>query len=253
MAKESNWIQELKDASLTDQYSVCGYMRSCEKELSLNAIPPRIIYLVLSFYYQREYFDRSPQGITISKDKLKITSTSIAESYWTNLSFLKQCIDSTSNAVVEWTFKLEKKDGKNHDNSNYGLSIGFYSNYDDKYLKSNPVLEAVAPFYVHCARNREGNEMSNAWSQGQNDSSLAEFQNPAAINSDYLHNDQVKFKYDTKESKIYIQINDNQSRLLFEKIDKAEGIGYKIGICLSQNGDSVFLINFQNSESSIVH
>ena len=104
------------------------------------------------------------------------------------------------------------------------------------------------PFYVDWASNKEdgiGSSNSDAWKRDGND----RYYNKMNIgvlrtNSNYGHNDVISFKYDTKESKIYFKINDNEYDLLFDKIQKGETIKYKIGVGLSKHGDALSLIKF---------
>ena len=247
MAEELNWIQKLKEATITTQYSVFGYMRLCERELLLNVLPSRVIYLVLLFYYEPEYFDKSPECIQISDDKRTMTriDTEDRENYH-NITFLKQWIDSTSNITVEWVFKIYKKKGKSCDASK-GICIGLYSKYDDEYLKLNPLNCNHTPFYVHWASNRKGHAVG-VWKRERDDTRYTSLTNRADFAwSQYGHNDKIKLKYDTKESKVYFKVNDNNYRVLFDKIQKDETIKYKIGVVLARIGDSISLIGF-NSE-----
>ena len=92
MAQTSNWIQELKEAAITIQYSVFGYMRLCETELSLNVIPSDIIYLVLLFYHGQHDESPSLEGVgmydkeqtpsIIDEDDKSGVHTPIASAEW---------------------------------------------------------------------------------------------------------------------------------------------------------------------------
>ena len=250
MSAAVNWIQDLKDAPINVQYCVFGYMRTYEKKLSLNVIPSRVIYLVLLFYYEREHFDKSPECIEISEDQRTITRTDKGDSYyWTNLTFLKKWIDSTSNQLIEWTFKVDKKDG-NDAKDKKGICIGIYSDYNDKYLTMNPIDDAMnPPFYVLWANNQpeKGKIGSCAWSRECGDRCNKTLTTPAATTSNYSHHDVIKFRYHTKESKVYFKINDGADGLLFDNIQKSEKIKYKMAIALAKIGDSISLIDFKQS------
>ena len=97
-------MNTLKQIDNRYKYTVFGYLRLMEKELSLHSLPKIILYLCLSSYYG-EYFSKS-HGIEISKDGR--TSTKIEESMsWENISYGNLWIDSLSDKIATWTLKLD--------------------------------------------------------------------------------------------------------------------------------------------------
>ena len=90
------------------QFTVFGYLREQETQLSLDTIPPLVCYLLLKFYYPGEYFKKYSKNIILSDNDMTITRISKPgmDGIWTNYAIGSIAIDSTSKCIAKWTFKL---------------------------------------------------------------------------------------------------------------------------------------------------
>ena len=91
-----------------------GYIREGEKLLTNNesmVIPPLIIYIVLTYYWLKEYFAViNDEKVSLSKDEMKLE---FKTGGWTNSSFGNFRIDSMCNNIYKWRLKINSAGSEN--------------------------------------------------------------------------------------------------------------------------------------------
>ena len=102
-------MRQIKYIKQDVQFTVWGYIRQTENELSLFCvIPPIISHLCLSYYHQPEYFEKTGKEIEISNDKMtvikKVKGAPFKE--FKNTTYGATWINSTVHQIVEWKFKI---------------------------------------------------------------------------------------------------------------------------------------------------
>ena len=97
-------LKLLKGVSKRCKFSVYGYIRLKQKELSLSNIPPLICHLCLQFYWIDECFDKCGFKAEISNDKMMVKALDNPD--MKQNVYGKFCIESLSGGVATWTFKL---------------------------------------------------------------------------------------------------------------------------------------------------
>ena len=103
---------------------VNGYIKTVNKSLFVSTdnpyynIPSGVLLICLIYYFDPEYFEKLGNDIKVSMDKKISTHTS--DGAWTNNSFGHQWINSQSNDIIKWTFKILQCYG-------HSISIGISS------------------------------------------------------------------------------------------------------------------------------
>jgi len=175
-----NWVK----------YLIFGYIKQIQNEQSLTNIPLLINYLCILYFYENEYFDKIGDGITVSDDKLTITQTKPFKNNWMNTTYCKNWIESASNKVIKWKFKMNKFSGT----WSHNVCIGITST--DQCQNSDFTESKIGTFY------------------GFGDHIKLITNNDADY--DYLsigifkENDEVLFILNLIEKKIYRQINNDE-------------------------------------------
>ena len=215
-----------KEADRESTYTVFGYIRKMEKQLSSQNIPKDITKICLEFYFMNEYFERAGQDIRISDNKLSITSICKTDHSWSNISFTKNWIDSMSQNIIIWTLKVNTSSTIKRDR---GFCVGIFSN--DTQLNINPI-DADQTNYVHWSK------LGMAFKNGvrYNLLSVARYKD----NNDIIH-----FKLDLQTASLYCKVNDKQYELLASDIERNEKIQYKLGVTIGTSSSSVTLIDYQ--------
>eukprot|EP01084_Bolivina_argentea_P045644 84022_1 len=105
----SNSLQRLKHIDMRSKYTVFGYIREMENELSLfSNIPVLISYISLSYYNHGEYFHKSGsnKGMIVSDDKMTVTNcTGIDQINYNHTTYGYTWIESTCHKIAKWYFK----------------------------------------------------------------------------------------------------------------------------------------------------
>ena len=217
-------LKQLKCIGKRYKFGVFGYIRLKGKELSLPNIPQMIHYVCLQFYFHGEYFDKCDCNAEISNDKtIAFASTSI--SHFNDLIYGKLWIDSLSNYIATWTFKLRKLHTRF---SGKGIRI---------YLTTSDILktEQFTARYYYFYNNGECFAMPHTrYYEGLNASKPPKF----------TEGDIIELTLDTKNVVIKLQRNDNNPATIFTSIDKGKEIKYKFAICLQEKDNVIELIDF---------
>ena len=221
----SSFLKQLKSIRPDIKFTVFGYVRQSENELSLFCnVPSMISYLCLSYYFHGDYFEKAGDDIQISNDKTTITK--ISEKYnWFNTSYGKTWIESSIPQIVEWKFKINKKES--------GCSICLCLVSCDNRLNFDCCLMFDAPNYGFRGDNR-------AWIHCH-----------GAKAKKYYHNFQFKEGYvvsmilDTKERCLYFKKNGKQKVLFVTNMKIGSTIKYKMAVSLREKRNSISLIDFK--------
>ena len=129
-------LKRLKAVNDKDTFTVFGFIRNTQNELSMN-VPMMIFYLCLGYFFEAEYFEKCGNNMQISADKLTITQ--IEERignyngyalYALGYSFCKRWIKSHIPQIAIWKLKINRIHG-----NKWHLKIFITS--DDKQIKAN--------------------------------------------------------------------------------------------------------------------
>ena len=101
---------KLNEIDKRTQLIIFGFVRESQKILPCNTsfytIPSLIIHIILSFYFEADYFDKFASNIEITEDgkKMRVKSAN----GWVNV-YGKIEIDSMSDICCYWKIKIIKK------------------------------------------------------------------------------------------------------------------------------------------------
>ena len=219
-------LKQLKCIGKRYKYSVFGYIRLKEKELSLCNIPQMIHYLCLQYYFHGEYFDKCiGDDAEISSDKM-ITKAMSTVHYFYDAVYGKLSIDSLSNCIATWTFKLVQLDT---DTDGYGIRIFLLS---DELKKNNC---SMSHYYFY----NNGNSYARPKWPIISEESMSE--KPPK----FATGDIIKLILDTKNAMIALRKNeDDFEYVIFQNIHKGANIKYKVAICLLEKNNAIEIIDF---------
>ena len=99
-------VIEWKDAKTIKnkhKFLVFGYIRNHFK----NDIPESILFMILLFYYAKEYFDKIGSDTIVSNNKLTITKTG-GHKHWDNSTYCANWIYSLSDTITKWLIRIDK-------------------------------------------------------------------------------------------------------------------------------------------------
>ena len=107
---EMSTLKKLKHISNRYKFTVLGYIRKKQQELSLSNIPTMMCYLCLQFYFHGENFAKCTGNIELSQDKTLATALEDEASFFQQNVYAKSWISAVSNCVASWTFKINAND-----------------------------------------------------------------------------------------------------------------------------------------------
>ena len=218
----------LKTVADRHKSAVFGYIRQKEAQLLLRNIPSMIAYLCLQFYFHGEYFEKCSDDLEISPDKKTVTKIQNGLT-WNNLAYGKVWINSISNCIAKWKFKIDYLHRSTYWQH---FVIYFLSKEHDPGHSAMYVRDPERPFYVIC-----GNGC--CYSHESMDSSQ-----PIAKLDAFTINDEIILTLNTIQKTIWMQVNGRQNQCLFVNITSNEAIKYKVGIMLFDLKYSISLIDF---------
>ena len=102
-------FNKLKLLPKTVKYLVSGYIHQKQTQNASSKDPLLIIYLVLRYFFDGEYFEKAGNDLEISDDGMsieRITQPSASNSL-SNTVYGSKWIESNSNKLVRWKFKIE--------------------------------------------------------------------------------------------------------------------------------------------------
>ena len=222
--------KQVKHFSNPSKFTVFGYVRHVEKDISSGNIPNAISCLCLLFYAFAEYFDKIPNSINLSQDGSTISKERY--STWNNTTYCKNWISSSINQIATWIFEI----------NSFGESRGNYNDPD--------------PYnYIYFALVSKDNRVNkNLYSV--DDRPLYAFSNnlelkyrdqccQKGVKQQFKPGDKVTIIYNTKDRILNVSVNGNKSTCCYSKIWKRPSIKYKLAITLFSPQASVSLIDFE--------
>ena len=197
-------LKQLKSINNRYKFAVIGYLREKEKEIAIINIPSMISYLCLQFYFHGEYFSIHTGNIHVSSDKMSATlKTKVSPYPWV---YGKIWIESLSNSIATWTFKI----------NGLLMKMGISSSEDSD----------ERPYY----------HFFNIGHSFQHD---CKHQPPM-----FAEQDIMKLTLNTTKGTITLQKNEEDAIEMFENIQKGQDIKYKFGVALFNRDNSITLIDF---------
>ena len=100
-------MKYLKSIHNKTQFTVAGYIRQIQTALSLDNLPPLIMYLCLSYFYLGEYLEKAGDDLTISEDQMTVTKCKNSKS-WENNAYGKLWIDSDVDQIAKWKLRIDE-------------------------------------------------------------------------------------------------------------------------------------------------
>ena len=179
-----------------------------------------IHYLCLQFYFHGEYFAKSDNNSEISNDKMIAKELSKCNDFYAAI-YGKLSIDSMSNSIATWTFKLLQLH-----NERDGSGIRIFLLTDE--LRSGKSTH----FYFYNNGKSYGNPLSPF--------RYSLFHKPPKFET----GDIIKLTLDTKDALIKLQKNNDEEVTIFKDIQREINIKYKIGIRLLEKNNAIEIIDF---------
>ena len=196
-------------------------MRSVNTSHKISAnIPDLICLVILLFFMEREYFDKTGKDCKISDDKLSVWKSKEGYNY-DNTTYCNQWIPSTSNMIYRWKFKINSIETQ--------ILIGITSNDDCQ----------NEDFTLHNKESTYALASTGDW----------RIENGIVLEEDvegmeFVVGNEVTFILNFIEKKILFQVNDEKEIILFKTVKANEDLKYKLAVCLLERTDKITLIDF---------
>ena len=216
-------IAEARKADKKTNLLVYGFIRDINHmDVASANIPDLILFVIILYLMEKEYFDKHGKFDKISDDKLTVTSTLEDDNLqeYDNTTYGHQWIPSISKVIVTWKFK-----GKN----NRFIMMGITSN--DNCQSYDFSINNKATTYAFTSDGQ--------WST-ENGKSKATIDNAIIFKRD----DKISFILDLINREILIQVNDNEKKVLWTDIKVSDEIKYKLAVCMVWNKNEITLIDF---------
>ena len=240
----ASFLKQMKCIKQDIKFTVFGYIRQNENNLSLFCnVPSMISYLCLSYYFHGEYFEKVANDVNVSNDKMTITKISNTNN-WKNTSYGKTWIDSIIPQIVEWKFKINKM--------LTGASGGIFLcvvSMDDRLNEDCNEKKNIKIDYPNYGFNSNGftsvNDSNGAHKSGEwkwyNFPSLME----KKWSNHYYEGDIMSMIINTKSRVIYFQKQGGTKVPVIENITISKDTKYKMAVSFYYNSCSVSLIDFK--------
>ena len=202
-----------------------GYSKQMEKLFKLSSIPKEIVDIFLMYYYFPEFFDKARKDrFTISADKMTIENIEFSTDHEHTI-FMKQWIDSLSNKLIKWRFRINKFRGNY---MYFGLSSGYDQNSINRDFSVHQNPAYMWTNYAMAFFNNEQKwttEYNCRWGAGSN----------------------VLLSLDLPKATLFCQVDDGDESVVFEKIERRQDLKYIL--VLQMHYQSVTLLDFEVFES----
>ena len=216
-------LKQLKAIKNKYQFTVFGYIREKQEELSLDTIPPIISYTCLAFYFHKtDEFDpkKCGENLTLLQNKETIRWEPEREAYGNNAStaFCTLWIDTKIKQIVKWKLKI-------HENSDTrSVMIRLVSNDKHKF---------GVPSYGFC---NQGNTFTNGSCTARYGGYNNQFANK-------FNAGEISVIFNTETLSVSIINNEGETKLIYKGIQGAE-YRYKLAVVIYTKGQSVTLMDF---------
>ena len=182
-----------------------------------------IVQLIGIFYHIHEHFEAADEDcITISEDKLAITSITSDRPLWTHSIYMHTWIKSCSKIMMTWSFRI--------DHLTRNIYFGFASmqhRVDGPFCSWNK-----APSYLIQDKESTRHD-SHTTRNGLNVGHHMLIQ--------YAHCN-ISITLDLLNRKIWCQIDGHPRRMIIDNIDIGRHISYKMAMSLQDEDDEVTLL-----------
>ena len=216
-------LKQLKAIKNKYQFTVFGYIREKQEELSLDTIPPIISYTCLAFYFHKmDEFDAEKCGenLTLSQNKETIRREPEREGYDNNANtaFCTLWIDTKIKQIAKWKLKIHEHCGKR------SVMIRLASNDKDKF---------GVPSYGFC---NQGNTFTNG-------SCTARHGGYSNRMANKFNAGEISVIFNTETLSVSIINNEGETKLIYKGIQGTE-YRYKLAVLIYTKGQSVTLMDF---------
>lgn len=220
-------LKKVKSADNESKDVVFGYVREVDKSMENTNIPAAISCLCLAFYYFPEYFAKAREDkFKISDDKLTIISIDNC-SYENHSIYMNKWINSQSNKIIKWTFKINNK-GRDC------LYFGLASTYSDDLLQNDFINEYHPNYSVS---NNNHRYMNGKFYDDEESRILYTYSTGA----------NVIYTLNLKNKTFSCQRDNENDIVSFKNIKCGDGIRYRLAMQLPSKHDSVTLLDFDCS------
>ena len=219
-------LKQLKAIEQDTEFTVFGYVRQNENNLSLFCnVPDMVTHLCLSYYFHGEYFEKAGDDIKISNDKMTVTKIA-GPADWNNSSYGKQWINSSISQIVEWKFKVNKME--------CGIYICLVS-CDNRLNEDCIGYKNKMDFPNYGFHSGGGvntrDEITTSWSMKNS--------------FKFVENDIISMILDTKQGHLFLQNAQGEKSVVVRTIKSDPEIRYKMAVSLENKSDSVSLVDFK--------
>ena len=220
-----------KSADSKSNHIVFGYIHEIESQLNLQEITSLIIHIILGFYYQNEFITKYRKDcFEVSEDKLTITNIKQV-GFLAHSIYFNQWIESTSQLIVKWTFKMNKVIERGT-----GFYFGLVSKEEDTFSDFSSASDEYTPNYAICGDGQ-------LWDNGK-------FADDSEILTELMESDWVTFILDLSAGKFKCSIQDRfeEAEICAVAIGVSEPIRYKFALQMGTKGNSLTLTKFEMIE-----
>ena len=224
-------LKKLKAADEADTHLVFGWIRSVEQLMKFDNIPMAIFYLCWVYYHVGEYFYNARKDhFEISNNKSNIRCIN-SICYDDHTIFMKYRVNSMSNKIIKWTFKINEYTGRNSDEMYFGImSVSLLEIKLSKSLKHdvtakyrpNYLLTNGGQLYHNSQLKKNGRSLFHPFGRGA----------------------KLSFTLNLPASKFILQIDEKPGIVLFNDIKRESNINYRFFMQLEGKNDSVTLLDF---------
>ena len=203
-------LNEAKNVKNPTKCLIFGYVERIETSHHL-CICSMVRYMILLYFHETEYFHKSTKEILISNNKLTIIKNPISSPTYKNITYCNNWIESLSNTITPWTFRINKfKD----DERNWSEAfIGIVSNDDFKNVDFTQQSKNVTNHFYAFSNN-------GCWFKTTASISKHAYDKNLDVEDVEFHtNDIIKITLNLKVQKIMLCVNnDEQQNILWSNI-----------------------------------
>ena len=228
----NDYDQDIKN--IVSIYVKIVLLKSKTATINRNIVP--IIDKIVAFYHPKEYFEIIGQDIEISYDKLTITSSDLS---WNNTTYGKNWIDSTSNTITKWTFKINKL-VTGHIDEGIEIFIGITSSksiYNDRDFTDFP-----RHCYMYAFSNFDQYAVCNGYTGGR-----YEYHDTNTYFTKFKTGDVLMFALDLKKKILFTKVNDDSAEIQYDQVKVGQNISYKLAVTMNDFENSISLLDFEQN------
>eukprot|EP01084_Bolivina_argentea_P152868 266584_1 len=237
MSFQQNLISKAKHADIDVSHLIFGYCRKMEQYNAIHInIIPLIKYIIVLYYWQQEYFNKLGTDINVSNDKTTITKDIASDkdhiSGWMNTTYGKNCINSISNKIVKWTFKINKFDAGGLSDICMGIaSTDACQNYD---FTCHDTGKFYAFGNLGVFFKDQDSYCSSAMDKNLNETDVT-----------FSQNDKISLILNLNKRQLITKINDGKENILWTNIAVSVSIKYILAVTLRYPGNSISLLDYK--------